>query len=231
MTMRSRKGVIGGILTVITTGLLVLAVAGCYPGGPQDSSDSLISLTFNSDEADYSGILTYAMPDTVLPLRDPDDTNYSSLNRRFDRTILEEISGQLDARGFQRIENPDEENVPDVVVLTGSVETEGYLIYSTWGYPGWGWGYPYWGYGYYGYYGYPYSNIVNYKVGSVVWLMIDLRGIDLTDPEIEDASVIWVAGINGAVTQSSPDPTPGIQQGIDQCFTQSPYIQADSSGN
>ena len=231
MSFRSRKGHLGLVLATFTAGLMVLAAAGCYPGGPQDSSDSLISLTFNSSEADYSGILTYAMPDTVLPLRDPEDVNYSSLNRRYDRTILDGIAGQLDERGFQRIENPDESNVPDVIVLIGSVETQGYLIYSTWGYPGYGWGYPYWGYGYYGYYGYPYSNITQYATGSVVWLMIDLRDVDVSDPGEEDAAVLWVAGINGAVTSSSPDPTPGIQQGIAQCFIQSPYIQADSSGN
>lgn len=231
MTIRSRKGPFGLLLTTFTAGLMVLAVAGCYPGGPEDSSDTLISLTFNSSEANYSGILTYAMPDTVLPLRDPEDISYSSLNRRYDRTILDGIAGQLDSRGFQRIEDPDESNVPDVIVLVGSVETEGYAIYSTWGYPGYGWGYPYWGYGYYGYYGYPYSNITQYAVGSVAWLMIDLRDVDVNDPDEEDAAVLWVAGINGAVTSSSTDPIPGIQQGISQCFIQSPYIQADSSGN
>lgn len=231
MTIRSRRGAIAPVLTTLTAGLLVLAVAGCYPGGPEDTSDTLVSLSFNSGEADFSGILTYAMADTVLPLRNPEDTNYSSLDRRFDRTILDGISGQFDARGFQRVVNPDESNVPDVVVLVGSVETEGFLIYSNWGYPGWGWGYPYYGYGYYGYYGYPYDTITRYKVGSVVWIMIDLRGLDPSAPEIEDAAVIWVAGINGAATGSSPDPTPGIQRGIAQCFNQSPYIQADSSGN
>jgi hypothetical protein len=216
------------LLILSVTGLLaaVFALSGCYPGGPQDLGDIGLALTYRTQEADYSGLMTYAMPDTVIALVNPDDDSSEPLDRRYDDLILTEIAAQLDARGFQRILDPDENNVPDVIVTAGAVQSDAYLVFQYWGYPGYG--YPGWGWGYPGY---PVTGVVQFKQGSIVWTMVDIRGLDPAGDGSEDATVLWLAGINGAMTGTGTNPQGDIPRGIAQCFIQSPYIQAEAGRN
>jgi len=193
-----------------------------------DLGDIGVAVTVRSSEADFSGLHTYAMPDTVLPLTNPDDDSSEPLNRQYDQMILTEIADRLEARGFTRIENPNETNAPDVVVQVGGVQSDAYLLFTYWGYPGWGWGYPDWGWGYPGY---PATGAYKFKQGSLIWVMLDIRGLDPAGDDLEDADVIWAAGINGALTGTGSNPGAGIPRGIAQCFEQSSYIQAASTRN
>jgi len=220
------RGVLG--LGAMTALLLALVLAGCYPGGPQDLGDTGLAITFKSPTADYSGLHTYAMPDTVLALINEGDDSSEPLDRRWDEDILTEIAANLESRGFVRILDPDETNVPDVVVQVGAVQSDAYLIFSYWGYPGYGWGYPGWGWGYPGY---PSTGAYKYKQGSITWTMLDIRELDPASPDPDDATVIWVAGLNGALSGTGSNPESGIPNGIGQCFDQSTYIQAENAGN
>ncbi|MCP4293538.1 MAG: hypothetical protein GY780_17060 [bacterium] len=210
-------------LLIVLGGSLALALllAACYPGEPTDLGDVGLAITISNPEGNYDGLTTWAMKDTVVALIDPDDNSSMPLDRSFDDLILENIASQMDALGFIRVEEVDGQLPvsPDVVVSVGAVQSDAWLsvIYygGYWGYPGYGWGYPSQGY-------------YKYTQGTVVWTMTDWRDIPEDDPDYE-FPVLWVAGINGALSGEGSVPTnQAITNGIDQCFSQSTYIQADA---
>ncbi len=106
----------------------------------------------------------------------------------------------------------------------GAVQSDAYIGYTYYGggywggYPGYGWGYPTTGY-------------YQYTQGTIMWTMADWRGVtedNSTDPDLVTPG-LWVAVINGALGgETSGNPNVDIPRGIDQCFTQSTYIQASS---
>ena len=61
----------------MTFGALALAaaltLAACYPGGPEDLGDIGVALTQFDSNANFTGLRTYAMEDTVVALINPDD--------------------------------------------------------------------------------------------------------------------------------------------------------------
>ena len=205
----------GALAVLLLAALLTLAA--CYPGGPEDLGDIGVALTFFDQNADFSGLRTYAMDDTVIALINPDDDSSRPLNRIYDPVILAEIQAQMAARGFVREMDP-ETNPPDVGLFVGATQNDAYILFRYWAYPpgwwgpGWGWGYP------------PSTGAVRYKEGSIIWFMADVREAGSLPPGGE-VPVIWQAAINGAL-DSSDQIESGIQTGIRQCFTQSPYIRA-----
>ena len=198
-------------------GAMVLGLAACYPGGPEEIGDLGMILTFSSPSTDYSNLMTYAMEDTVIVL----DTGSSSdpLDQQFNSTIIETLHANMAARGFTREMDPAT-NKPDVWLAVGAVKSEVWFYWYDWGY--WG-GYPGWG----GYYP-PYVGTGSFEQGSVLWQMLDLRDItDPTDPDAEPTAM-WLGGINGALRSSTSANHDVIEAGINQAFEQSPYISAAS---
>jgi|GEM_PF-353914 len=217
MRSNSRRLALAGLLVILAVGL-----AACYPGGPEDLGEIGLVLTWDNPESDYSGLQTYAMPDTVLPLSNPEDDSSEPLDRRYDRLILDTIAAEMDSRGFVRELDP-ENNTPDVVVQVGASQNDAYLLFTYWGYPGYGWP----GYGW----GYPSTGAYQFKQGSIFWNMTDYRNVDPSDPgdNEETVPVMWISGLNGALTGTGTNPTAGIPNGIRQAFTQSPYIKATTT--
>ena len=206
----------GGLLLALAIGL-----AACYPEGPEDLGDIGLVLTIDNPEGDYTGMQTYAMPDTVLPLINPDDGSSEPLNRTFDALILETIAAEMAARGFTRVDPDTMESFPDVVVQVGGAQRDAYLVFTYWGYPGYGWP----GYGW----GYPTTGVYQFQQGSLLWNMTDYRNVDPDNPD-DIVPVLWVAGINGAITGTGTNPEVGIPTGIRQGFAQSTYIKASTAG-
>ena len=114
-----------GILIALV-GALVLGLAACYPGGPENLGDIGIVLTIKNPEGNFSGMMTYAMEDTVVELKKPDDDSSEPINPQFNPIILEELQTQMTNAGFAREMDPAA-NKPDVWLSVGSVESE------TWG--------------------------------------------------------------------------------------------------
>jgi hypothetical protein len=111
-----------------------------------------------------------------------------------------------------------------------------------WGYPGYGWGYPGWGwggwpgYGWGGGYGYSYQ----YKIGTIVLEMVDgesFRAFEAwqeSNPgglpqssanEVPGLLIRWMAQIDGYITSSLEYNQERAQRGMDEAFTQSPYLK------
>jgi hypothetical protein len=198
---------------LLALGLVAAFFAACYPGGPEEQGDLGLVLTLKDPDGNFSALQTYAMEDVVHPLIDPNDSTSEPLNPVFNQAILEEIQSQLAAAGFTR-ELDYETTPPTVWVDVGAVQSETWFTYYSWGYWGWGW-YP----------GYVGSS--SFTKGSVIWQMLDVRGIDLEDPEATGPA-IWLGGINGVMEGDQSALESAIRAGIRQGFAQSPYIRAAS---
>jgi len=214
------------MLTMLFSLALALALGACYPNEPEDASDLGLVITIDNPDGNYSNMLYWAMPDTVMPLINEDDNSSEPIGHEHDRRILETIEEQMAARGFIRVFEPgfaDGDTMPDVVVQAGAVQSDAwigfiYYGYGYWGYPGYGWGYPTTGY-------------YKYTQGTVLWGMTDYRGV--TEDNFDDPGlitpVLWAAAINGVMSgEGSTNPEVDIPRGITQGFTQSTYIQATS---
>jgi Domain of unknown function (DUF4136) len=159
---------------------------------------------------------TFAVPDTVVELRG--DVN---MDHAVDRIIVDRVRSNFLALGWTEVRDTSGPPPDVLVVLGASTRTEvGYTYvdwYSAWGYlpywgatadPTWAWGVPGGAI--------PYV----YEVGTLLMTMVDLRAPRETTRNVP---VLWVAAINGVL---SADATlPRVLTGVDQAFTQSPYLE------
>ncbi len=207
-----------GILVVLVAAL-VLGLAACYPGGPENLDELGVVLTLKNPQGDFAGLMTYAMEDTVVELKKPNDDSSLPLHTELNKVILEELQGQMANAGFTRELDPATTK-PDVWLSVGAVESEVWLYYYSWpyyGYPGWGWYYP------------PYVGATSFQQGTVIWQMHVTRDIDPSDPGAEPP-LNWVGSINGALDSRASSTESSIRSGIRQAFAQSPYIAAQPAG-
>ena len=209
-----------GILVALVAAL-VLGLAACYPGGPENLDELGIILTLKNPQGKFSGQMTYAMEDTVTELKKPGDDSSEPIDTRFNPIILEELQGQMANAGFTREMDPAA-NKPDYWLSVGAVESEVWLYWYSWGYYG---GYPGWGY----YYP-PYVGSTSFQQGTVIWQLHDLSDIDDPSDPGSEPPLNWVGSINGALDSKSSTTESGIREGIRQAFAQSPYIAATPAG-
>ncbi len=212
-----------GTAALIIAAALVLCSCG-LDSGFNSIADFDVIVTLYDDEADFGAIQTYAMPDSVAYLGD--DRGGSGRSRDdgiYDQLILDELAANLEAIGYVREEDP-ENNGADVVVLAGVTSTE----WSVWiSYPWYNWGY--WGdYSGYSYYYPPYppgwGGSYTFTTGSLLVIMEDRNAANEEDQTIP---VIWAAGMNGLLEGSTSSISNRIVEGIEQAFAQSPYLGAD----
>lgn len=197
-----KKLMLWGIL-----GLIIITVPAvfysCYPGEALTPADTDIVTTFYNPDADFTSKNTFAMPDTVIQVS-KDGSQPADISHQFDQIILDRIAQNLVNLGYTRIADPADANV-HVLPFVSS---------STWVSGGCYW---YWGY-WYPYPGYCYPMAYTYTTGSLVMAMSDPNNTD-------DTTALWVAGINGLMSESSGiDISSRINKNIDQAFTQSPYL-------
>lgn len=196
--------------------LAALLMVGCTPGGPDSESDLGMVVTSSIPGADYAGLLTFAMADSVLIL-DVDDSTAEPIDPTYNEVIIEELRAQMVAAGFQDV-SPDTATVtPDVWLVCGAVQSE--VWYYSYDY-----GYGYW----WGYYPPP-ATVQNFTQGTVLWQLMDMREVQGGGGD-DTIALIWLAGINGALQKSESTTESGIRTGIRQAFTQSSYIQASPAG-
>ncbi len=205
------------LLRLIAAGALLplFLLPACYPGGPQDLGDIGVVLTWHDEGADYSGLSTYGIVDEVEDLSNPDDSGSDPISPIDAIIILDEVNKQMVEAGFV-LEPEPENNEPDVYVLVGATTNDAYVAFQQW------YGYPdYWGGGW----GYPGTGYVQFREGTIVLEMVDLRNLN-NDGGLPDVTSLWYAGINGALTGGGTDPEADIRKGIDQSFKQSSYLEA-----
>lgn len=221
--MKNRSLVLPAQLGVAATILgMALTLSACYPiTSSLDTEDFDVAATLFDPNADFGAKRTYALPDSVVHL-----AGGASVNRLFDALILSEVEANMNALGFTRIAEPDDNNPADVYILVAITSSDwvGYTEYAM--DPYWGW-YGFWpGYyspGYSLYYPwYPTAGVAyTYSTGSIL--------IDMVDPlqantNSEQLPSIWLGVLNGLVADSQQNNADRISQGIDKLFDQSPYL-------
>jgi hypothetical protein len=178
-------------------------------------------------DAAWGTFQTYAMPDTIIHLTDPDNPEDTlPVSRDCDADILSEVADQMAAIGYTRMAVDTTQAAPDLALLVGVTASENWnawVSYPWWGgwggWGGWGWwgGYPGWGWGY------PCCGSIqvsNYTTGSVVLYLFD----PLQQPiEDETMPLDWMAVGNGLITASSGNCSRALNM-IDQAYEQSPYL-------
>jgi len=205
---------------------LIIILSGCYPKGPEFIQDFGIVVTDYDPDFDFGSRKTYYMPDTIHLETNMDIEDVEDRLRELEALILDLVEENMEARNYDRIDTTSAE-APDLVVTVTAYAFEnagvgwvpgpgwgwwgGYYPPGWWG-PGWGWYYPGW---------YPVG--YSYNTGTVIMHMGDP---DVTILE-DDVHVAWVGALDGILSSSESSNTQGITNGINQAFTQSPYIQSN----
>jgi hypothetical protein len=206
---------------VVVSFFLTVLVAGCYPGSGSFTADETdIVATVYDTTADFSSNKTFVVPDSVIHLVDPDEPNPVDIPRDNDDLMINTVKENLRSLGYTELQNPSENNLPDLVVTVSVTATQwtGYDYYPWWGWWGWypwyppGWG-PGWGPVY------PCcSYVYQYNTGTI---FVDMYDVDQSSSE--DLNVPWNAALNGLATSGTNSAR--IKARIDQAFDQSPYLE------
>jgi hypothetical protein len=214
--------------------IIIAGISSCYPIDDLKVEDldiaaSLYDKTYYEPGTGlnkFQALRTFTVVDTVVHIMDASDED--NISRRYDEFVIEQIRLNMLKLGFTEETNPDV-NAPDVAVTISAMSSE-HEVY-TW-YPYWGW---YWGYGgypykstvpaatssYYYYPWYPYTTYYTYQTGSVIMEMVEVARVN---PDNDAIPVIWASIVNGVLDESQTNTQNRLSKGIDQCFSQSPYL-------
>jgi hypothetical protein len=203
-----------------------LFMYGCYPGGPEYTSDYSLVMTDYDAGFDFGSRKTYFMPDTVnFATNDQDISDDVILG--YEELIISQIESNMSARGYDRVDSTAAD-APDlfigVQVIAINNNGVAWIPGGGWwgGYypPGWGWG------GWGGWYYPPYYPVgYSYKTGTVLINMADPNATDV--PEGDDVKIVWFGGLDGLLSSSTANNEASVKRGIDQAFDQSPYLQSN----
>ena len=193
----------------------VLLFNSCYYDYGLSVEEYDVVATFFDTETNFGKFHSYAMPDSIIHL--VEEGKEDDITREYDELILTQINDNMQALGYQKMENPTEDNKPDVVLLVAVTTMEHYQAYYNYYWWGWGW-YPGWGIWYPWY---PGGAVYNYSTGTVLIDMVDIENANI---EEEKLPAIWVAAINGLLGDKSRNVRNRLITNIDQCFKQSPYL-------
>ena len=200
--------------------LLAVSVAigtTCYPYQITSVSQLASVTTLVDSQAPLRNARTFALPDTIIHAM---AIGAGVIGHTGDDKILAQIRSGLLAFGWREITDVRAER-PDVVVLTAVLEqTNTGVAYTDW-WSAWGW-WPGWpvSYGPDWSWGYPVNAVTfTYQTGTLVITMLDVAHGNTGARRVP---LLWAAGVDGVLTQSSLD---GALKGIDQAFSQSPYLE------
>ena len=201
----------------VITGFLLLAVIGCtkYPDLYDDERTKDLSLTLYDNTNDFSPYLTYSIVDTVGNVITEDDTLALEVSM-FSDLIISQINTNMTSLGYTKV---DTSANPDLLINAHTLSVDINYIGSYYPYYGWGGG-GYWGYPGYGYY-YPYYYSYTKSFGTVVMDIVDAKN---RNDQTQQLKVVWTGLVLGA-TNSTGSASSRITNGIDECFTQSSYLQ------
>jgi len=198
------------ILRILSFAALAVLLTQCYPEGP-DYVEELDLVYSNYDAGyDFTAKHTYAIPDKIMKIDDDlvngGDPNF--VKEPYSTQLLDKIKVNMATYGWELVEKNEN---PDVVVAPVA-----YMLTTTYYYGG------YWGGWYGGWYGwyYPYPVTTSYTTGSLIISMIDPNDLSPDDK----ARTVWTGIVNGLLDGSSSSFTSRYTKGIDQAYTQSPYL-------
>ena len=193
---------------------LILLISGCYPKGPEYISDYGLVVTDYDTEFDFGSRKTYYMPDTIGFETNADDLSEEIL-REFEELILNTVAENMENRNYDRIDT-SAVDPPDLFIGIRALAIEnsgvGWVPAPCWSW--YCWYYPNW---------YPVG--YSYSTGTVIIQMG--KPDEILNFDDITANVAWVAGLDGLLSSNVSNNAQSISNGINQAFTQSPYIQSN----
>ena len=203
-----------GAITAIAL-VATLAGAGCHD--PLETGLTGAVITLVDSGPPLRDARSFALPDTIVEL----ESSVINLDHENDATIVANIRTHLLMLGWTDV-TFDTTQRPDVLVLTAATtRIQTGVVYTDW-YGAWGY-LPYWSPAVSSSWGWgaptgavPYS----FPAGTLVVTMLDLRAQQEATQRIP---LLWAAAIDGVASGSSAT-TERALEGLDQAFTQSPYL-------
>jgi hypothetical protein len=192
----------------------------CYPNRAEFVDELDIVVTDYDPEFfnTFTGT-TYYMPDSIARVTDPGNPRAPELDPEDDAEILAGIESNFEAFGYERWDETMTTEKADIVVLvSANSSTSTSIWWPIWGWwPGWGYYPPGWGPGW----GWGGPVVSTTTVGSLIVRIVDPNNPDTAEEEIP---VVWQGVINGLLQGSNSSIVFRANNGVDQMFTQSPYL-------
>jgi hypothetical protein len=200
------------ILKVLSLTAIVFLLTQCYPAGPEYVEELDLVYTNYDPACNFAAKHTYAIPDKIMKIDDGlingDDPDF--IKEPYATQLLDKINQNMTNNGWTKVEkdaNPDVLLAPVAYELTTTYYYGG--GYWDWWYGGW-----------YGWY-YPYPVTTSYSTGSLITTMLDPKDLS-PDGKMR---AVWGFIINGLLEGTSAQFTERYSKGINQAFTQSPYLK------
>lgn len=195
-------------LSMLSISVIIMLTA-CYPGGVEYYEETDIVHTNFEEDFDFTAQRTYAMPDSVVKItgnliqgEDPE-----MIEEPYNTEILQLIETNMQNYGWQKVADPA---TADVVLLPAAWTNTTIYFWSNY----WCWYYPWycgWGWGWY------YPSFSSFTTGTLL-MTITVNGDEYVEP-----TEVWSGAINGLL--SGRQDGQRITRGINQAFTQSPYLK------
>lgn len=202
-------------ITRVLPVLALLAVVGCRPEADNlRLLDELVVSTNYDPEADFRSFNTFALAtDTIgFVSNRTRDTLLTYEESSLVRPILNQVRSNLVDRGYTRVERREDPQLAVNVYIVNDINLFQQVVYPNYYYPN------YWGYSNSFFYGYPLIQTFQQNTGSLVIELVDL----VNRNQNNQVRVIWTAYMGDII--NTVDREKQILEGIDQAFSQSPYV-------
>ena len=198
--------------------LAALAFTACEKEPDTDKLDNQYMVYTDYDKnCDFGQLKTYYVPDSVLYINSGEKKEFwkgSAAN-----TVRDEFIENMNER-FIRVNNIEDADIGLQLSYVASTYT-----FAGYGNDPWWYSYPYywtpgyWG-GYWGSWYYPYPIVYSYTTGSIIAEIVNLSVTDT-----KKLPVVWSAYISGILNSNGQLHPEKTEEGIEQAFDQSPYLQ------
>lgn len=198
--------------------ILMSAVAafwGCsYEGAEYTEELDLVATNYDADY-NFASKGTYSLPDKIVKITGDVAPPDEYIKDIYGIPMLAQIEANMTTLGWTKVDisaSPDVQLLPAAWTSTTIVYSGYYGGYYCWYYPyycGGGWYYPYAGYS------------SSYTTGTLLMTIVDPNQ-ESTDGNLR---VVWNGAMNGLLSGSYD--IDRITKGINQCFTQSPYLKTN----
>jgi hypothetical protein len=198
-------------------GILAIAALACQPE-PDNLKlyDQLVVQTNFDPSADFSSYTTYSIATDTIGFysNQTNDTILTHGDSELVRPIISRTKANLDQRGFAQVDITEDPDLGINIMIVNNLN-----LFQQYVDPGYY--YPYY-YGYSSYYYYPYVETYVENTATLVLQIVDLKNRNASN----QVKVVWTAQLGDLISTVSR--LTQTEQGIDQAFVQSPYIEQNN---
>jgi hypothetical protein len=192
---------------------LALATVACQPE-PDNLKlyDELVVSTNFDPQAQFGSYATFAIAtDTIgFASNQTADTILTHTDSELVRPIISKMRSNLEQRGYSQVAREDSPDLGVNIMIVNNLNLFQQIIDP---------GYYNYYYGYSSYYYYPYVETYVENTGTLVLQIVDLKNRNANN----EVKVVWTAYLGDLI--STVNRLEQTEEGIDQSFIQSPYLQ------